>query len=117
MTNSWNTLTEALEHQYPVRIRRYSIRRGSGGAGDKAGGDGIIREIEFLTPAEVTILSDRRPAGPYGLNGGEAGKPGKNTLTRRGRRLKLPAKTKFDARDGDVLRIETPGGGGFGRIS
>jgi N-methylhydantoinase B/oxoprolinase/acetone carboxylase alpha subunit len=114
MTNSWNTPAEALEHQYPVRIRRYAIRRGSGGAGENAGGDGIIREIEFLSPAEVTILSDRRTRRPFGLAGGEAGACGVNTLLRGRKHLPLPAKTKFDVTEGDVVRIETPGGGGFG---
>jgi N-methylhydantoinase B/oxoprolinase/acetone carboxylase alpha subunit len=114
MTNSWNTPVEALEHQYPVRIRRYAIRRGSGGAGRLAGGDGIVREIEFLAPAEVTILSDRRVFGPYGLAGGSSGKPGTSSLVRHGRRQTLQSKARFDALTGDLLRIETPGGGGFG---
>jgi N-methylhydantoinase B/oxoprolinase/acetone carboxylase alpha subunit len=117
MTNSWNTPTEALEHQYPVRVRRYSIRRGSGGAGKHAGGDGIVREIEFLSPAEVTILSDRRLAQPYGLAGGRAGKAGRNSVIRGTRTHAIAAKTKFAADAGDVLRVETPGGGGFGRPS
>jgi N-methylhydantoinase B len=110
MTNSWNTPIEALENQYPLRVRRYEIRRGSGGKGRHNGGDGLIREIEFLTPYEVTILSDRRERGPYGLSGGEAGQPGRNTLDGRA----VPAKTNFQAQSGDVLRIETPGGGGWG---
>jgi N-methylhydantoinase B len=110
MTNSWNTPVEAFENQYPLRIARYQIRRGSGGKGRNAGGDGLIREIEFLTPCEVTILSDRRERGPYGLCGGEPGEPGRNTL---GRRV-VPAKANFQVATGDVLRIETPGGGGWG---
>ncbi len=116
MTNSWNTPVEAFEHQYPARIRRYGIRAGSGGAGEQRGGDGIVREFEFLAPCEVTILSDRRARGPYGLKGGAAGKPGKNTLLRGGEALQLEAKVRFEARPGDVLRIETPGGGGYGVI-
>jgi len=80
-----------------------------------AGGDGIVREIEFLTAADVTILSDRRARGPYGLNGGKAGKPGRNSLLRRKKNLIVPAKTNFMSQPGDVLRIETPGGGGWGR--
>ena len=111
MTNSWNTPVEAFEHEYPLRVRTYRVRRGSGGAGHNRGGDGIVREIEFLTPCDVTILSDRRDRGPYGLNGGEAGAPGKNTLVGRG---KIAAKARFETRAGDVLRIETPGGGGWG---
>jgi N-methylhydantoinase B/oxoprolinase/acetone carboxylase alpha subunit len=114
MTNSWNTPVEAFEHQFPLRIEAYRVRRGSGGAGKHRGGDGIVREFRFLTPAEVTLLSDRRDRGPWGLAGGAAGKPGRNTLERAGRPRKLPAKTRFDARVGDVLRIETPGGGGWG---
>jgi N-methylhydantoinase B/oxoprolinase/acetone carboxylase alpha subunit len=114
MTNSWNTPTEALEHQYPVRVRRYAIRRGSGGQGTNRGGDGIVRELEFLSPAEVTILSDRRGGRPFGLEGGDAGAPGNNQLLRGRRVFALAAKTKFEVAEGDVVRIETPGGGGFG---
>jgi N-methylhydantoinase B len=115
MTNSWNTPIEAFEHQYPLRIESYRIRKGSGGAGKHRGGDSIVREFRFLADAEVTILSDRRERGPYGLNGGSAGKPGKNTLLRGGRAISLKAKTRFDIRAGDALRIESPGGGGWGR--
>ena len=97
MTNSWNTPVEAFEHQYPVRIESYRVRKNSGGAGVHRGGDGIVREFRFLAPAEVTILSDRRVRGPYGLAGGEAGKPGRNTLLRGGRKPEaLPAKTRFE---------------------
>ena len=110
MTNSWNTPIEALENQYPLRVRRYQIRRGSGGEGGHNGGDGLIREIEFLTPCEVTILSDRRERRPYGLSGGEGGEPGRNLLDGR----LVPAKTNFQAQAGTALRIETPGGGGWG---
>jgi N-methylhydantoinase B len=115
MTNSWNTPVEAFEHEYPMRVRRYEVRRGSGGQGIHRGGDGIIREIEFLYPAEVTILSDRRVRGPWGLAGGSSGLPGRNTLMRDGQEIPLAAKLRFDSREGDVLRIETPGGGGWGR--
>jgi N-methylhydantoinase B len=115
MTNSWNTPIEAFEHQFPLRIAGYRVRRGSGGSGAHRGGDGIVREFEFLVPAEVTLLSDRRERGPWGLAGGGSGKPGRNTLLRSGRSQTLPAKTRFEARKGDVLRIETPGGGGWGK--
>jgi len=115
MTNSWNTPVEAFEHQYPVRIRGYRIRSGSGGAGRRRGGDGIIREFEFLTPADVTILSDRRLRGPYGLLGGEPGAPGKNTLFRGKRAIPIPGKARFEVQAGDALRIESPGGGGYGQ--
>jgi N-methylhydantoinase B/oxoprolinase/acetone carboxylase alpha subunit len=115
MTNTLNTPVEAFEHQFPVRVESYHIRRGSGGAGEHRGGDGIVRELRFLAPAEVTILSDRRERGPWGLAGGEPGKPGRNTLIRRGRKTTLPGKTRMEVRQGDLLRIETPGGGGWGR--
>jgi N-methylhydantoinase B len=114
MTNSWNTPIEPFEHQFPLRIAGYRVRRGSGGSGRHRGGDGIVREFEFLTAAEVTLLSDRRQRGPWGLAGGKSGQPGRNTLVRRGRSQKLAGKLRFDARPGDLLRIETPGGGGWG---
>jgi N-methylhydantoinase B len=114
MTNSWNTPIEAFEHQFPLRIAGYRVRRGSGGAGRHRGGDGIVREFEFLTDAEVTLLSDRRQRGPWGLAGGSSGKPGRNTLLRGNRSRNLPGKLRFDAQPGDLLRIETPGGGGWG---
>ncbi len=117
MTNSWNTPVEAFEHQYPLRIESYRVRANSGGAGLNRGGDGIVREFRFLAPAEVTILSDRRVRGPYGLEGGKPGVTGRNTLFRaEGRKpVALPAKTRFEIASGDVLRIETPGGGGWGK--
>ncbi len=115
MTNSWNTPIEAFERQYPLRVNRYQVRCGSGGRGKHAGGEGIVREIEFLTPCDVTILSDRRARAPYGLSGGSAGAPGRNTLLRGGKGDRVPAKANFLTRAGDILRIETPGGGGWGR--
>ncbi len=115
MTNSWNTPVEAFEHQYPLRIRSYRVRRGSGGTGAARGGAGILREYEFLTDAEVTLLADRRARGPYGLNGGAAGAPGANWLKRSGRRMRQSAKTRFEVRAGDVVAIESPGGGGWGQ--
>jgi N-methylhydantoinase B/oxoprolinase/acetone carboxylase alpha subunit len=114
MTNSWNTPVEAFEHAYPVRVRAYKVRRGSGGQGRHNGGDGILRELEFLAPAELTILSDRRRLAPYGLQGGGAGATGRNTLIRGGKPRRLPGKIRLDVQSGDLLRIETPGGGGFG---
>jgi len=115
MTNSWNTPTEVLEEAYPVRVKRYAIRDNSGGAGMHSGGNGIVREIEFLSSVQVGLLTDRRETSPYGLHGGGPGKRGKNTLTRGARRIALPGKTSFQAGSGDVLRIETPGGGGWGK--
>lgn len=114
MTNSWNTPIEAFEHLYPLRIRSYHIRPDSGGRGRYKGGDGIVREFEFLTDCDVTLLSDRRERGPYGLQGGEPGKPGKNSL-RRGRVTRsIPAKARVEVKAGEILRIESPGGGGYG---
>jgi N-methylhydantoinase B len=115
MTNSLNTPIEVFEHAYPVRVRRYAIRRGSGGAGKYRGGDGIVREIELLVPMQVGMLSDRRKFGPYGLSGGAPGVRGKNEIEIAGRRKKFPAKGSLYAPAGAVMRIETPGGGGWGR--
>jgi N-methylhydantoinase B len=117
MTNSLNTPVEALESHFPVRVLRTSLRRGSGGRGKFSGGDGIIREVEFLTEARCSILSDRRRFAPYGLAGGQSGKPGKNTLTTKGSTRRLPSKTVISAPPGSVLTIETPGGGGWGKLS
>jgi len=116
MTNSLNTPIEALESAYPVRIRRYSLRRGSGGAGRFRGGDGIVREIEFLTDVRGSILSERRRIPPYGLAGGQPGKRGSNQLLKTGNAITLPGKTTFEAPRGSILKIETPGGGGWGRV-
>ena len=104
MTNSLNTPIEALESAYPVRVRRYSLRRGSGGKGKFRGGEGIVREIEFLTEVRGSILSDRRLFSPYGLAGGKPGRPGRNQLTVQGRKHKLPGKAAFNAPSGSVLR-------------
>src|SRR5262249_54959076 len=109
MTNSWNTPVEALEHQYPIRIRSYRIRPGSGGRGQHRGGDGVVGEYEFLTSADVTILSDRRKRGPYGLFGGANGATGKNVLMRRGYRQPVAGKARFEVGPADVVCIETPG--------
>src|ERR1700722_9751135 len=114
MTNSWNTPVEAFEHLYPLRIRSYRIRSGSGGRGKHHGGDGIVREYEFLTSADVTVLADRRLRGPYGLAGGGAGAPGKTTLLKGKRKIAIPGKARFGVKAGDVVRVESPGGGGFG---
>ena len=117
MTNSWNTPIEVFEQTCPVRVRSYSIRQNSGGAGKFRGGDGIIREIELLTPTQVGILSDRRERGPFGLNGGLEGKRGRNELVRKGKATPLPGKCAFNAEAGDIVRIQTPGGGGWGKIN
>jgi N-methylhydantoinase B len=114
MTNSWNTPVEVFEQVYPVRVRKYALRRGSGGPGRWRGGDGVVREIELLVPAQVGLLCDRRKRGPYGLAGGADGKPGKNLIVSNGRDRQLPGKCAFFADAGSILRIETPGGGGWG---
>jgi len=116
MTNSMNTPVEALEHAYPVRMLRYSLRPESGGQGKCRGGDGVIRELRFLTKAQITVLSDRRKFPPYGLNGGEPGQRGMNVLIRKdGRREELPSKFSTSVEAGDILSIQSPGGGGWGR--
>jgi N-methylhydantoinase B len=115
MTNSLNTPIEVLESAYPVRVRRYSLRRGSGGKGKFRGGEGLVREIEFLAEVRGSILSDRRRFSPYGLAGGEGGRRGKNELTVYGGKRQLPGKAAFTAPRGSVLKIETPGGGGWGK--
>jgi len=116
MTNTRLTDPEVLEQRYPVRVREFSIRRGSGGGGRHHGGDGVVRRIEFLAPLDVSILSQRRgPYPPFGLAGGQPGALGKNTLHRAdGTTEPLPGLAQFRAQPGDVLVIETPGGGGFG---
>ena len=116
MTNTMNTPIEALEADLPVRVVRYAVRKLSGGSGARRGGDGIDREIELLAPAEVTILSERRTNRPFGLAGGAAGRAGRNWLALpNGRKKKLASKTTFSAPAGSRIRIETPGGGGWGK--
>jgi N-methylhydantoinase B/oxoprolinase/acetone carboxylase alpha subunit len=115
MTNSLNTPLEALENYLPLKIRRYGLRKNSGGRGRTAGGEGIVREYEFMVPTAVTIMSDRRKSAPYGLRGGRPGSPGRNSLLRKGKAIPLGSKVNVELRPGDVLRIETPGGGGYGK--
>src|SRR6185503_15586309 len=114
MTNSLNTPAEAMEYAYPMRVRRYAIRRESGGGGQFRGGDGIVREVELLTDARVTILSDRRKIRPYGLNGGEPGSAGRTVFINNAGEQVLAGKDSVQASAGDLIRIETPGGGGWG---
>jgi N-methylhydantoinase B len=111
MTNTRNTPIEAIEMHYPLRIRRYALWDGSGGAGRRPGGDGLIREYEFLAETAVTLLTERRRHPPWGLNGGGAGRCGENMYNDR----QLPAKTAFIAQPGGRLVIKTPGGGGWGK--
>jgi N-methylhydantoinase B len=115
MTNSLNTPVEALEYAYPFRVTRYSLRPESGGAGKYRGGDGIVREIEMLCDADVTLLADRRLRGPYGLRGGNDGSPGRNMIVRHdGTEALIPAKGSARLKKGERIRIESPGGGGWG---
>jgi N-methylhydantoinase B len=115
MTNTLNTPVEALEMAYPLRVRRYGLRPGSGGAGRRRGGDGIVREYELLAPATVTMLSERRAVAPWGLAGGAPGQPGRNLLIHPdGKQEELLSKFSRRLSPGERLRIETPGGGGWG---
>jgi N-methylhydantoinase B/oxoprolinase/acetone carboxylase alpha subunit len=115
MSNTRNTPIEAIERYLPIRIRQYGLRAGSGGAGAFDGGDGLVREYEALTEISVTVLSDRRVRPPYGALGGVPGARGRNVLVRDGVEQELPGKIELRLRTGDRLRIETPGGGGYGR--
>lgn len=110
MTNTLNTPIESLEMNYPLRIRRYAIRNGSGGEGECSGGDGIVREYEFLSEAQFTLLTERRAHAPWGLGGGQDAKTGMNKLNGK----TLDSKATHHVKAGDVLRIQTPGGGGWG---
>ena len=111
MSNTLTTPVEALELGYPLRVRRHELRLGSGGSGKHRGGDGVVREVEALEACRASILSDRRNHSPAGSHGGEPGLPGRNFLNVD----KLPSKTTIELQPGDVLRLETPGGGGWGR--
>jgi len=110
MTNTLNTPVEVLESRFPIRVLRYSLRPGSGGDGIRRGGDGLVREFEFLAPAHYTLLTERRSHAPWGIAGGEDARPGLNLLNGQA----LPAKCEGNLTAGDRLRIETPGGGGWG---
>ena len=110
MSNTLNTPVEALETEFPLRVRELSIRRGSGGAGRYRGGDGIVRELEALEPMRYTLITERRRHAPRGREGGSNAKPGRNLLNGE----PLASKCEGDLQPGDVLRIESPGGGGYG---
>ncbi|HLM19835.1 MAG TPA: hydantoinase B/oxoprolinase family protein, partial [Acidimicrobiia bacterium] len=117
MTNTLDTPVEALERALPLRVRRYGLRRGSGGAGTHAGGDGIWRDLEVLAATEVSLVTERRTAAPPGLAGGAPGAVGENWLLPAGdesRARRLPDKCTVHLAPGDVLRVLTPGGGGWG---
>ena len=117
MTNTRLTDIEVIEKQFPVRVRRFQIRKGSGGRGRFSGGNGVVREIEFLAPVDVSLLTQRRDKRPFGLDGGDPGKAGKNILIRAdsGKPECLSSLADFSAEIGDVLIFKTPGGGGYGR--
>ena len=132
MTNTRNTPVESLEHAYPLRVQSLRVRRGSGGRGRHAGGDGLERTLELLVPARVTVIAERRVRGPYGLAGGEPGAPGETHVRwpalagsgvarptgRRARRAeRMPGKFTIDAPQGTLLTVASPGGGGWGRSS
>ena len=116
MTNTKNTPIESLESHYPFRVTRYALRRGSGGAGRFSGGDGIEREIEFLAPATVSLMGERRRLQPWGLAGGAPGACGEDWLVRPGSGApqRLPGKVTLEVAAGDRLLVRTPGGGGWG---
>ena len=115
MTNTQNTPIEALEMTYPFRIRRYELRRGSGGAGAHRGGDGLVREWEFLSTAAVTVVAERRRRAPWGLAGAADGLPGRTTYRRGGAApVDVASKVHLRVESGDILTLESPGGGGWG---
>jgi N-methylhydantoinase B len=116
MTNTLNTPIEALEYALPIRVTRYSLRGKSGGAGSHRGGDGLRRDIQFLCPVHISLLSERRHRTPYGLAGGRPGRRGRNVLIRTdGVEQDLPGKVSLDLGAGDTLSLRTPGGGGWGK--
>jgi len=114
MTNTLNTPIEALEYAYPLRVLRYAIRRGSGGEGYYRGGDGIQRDIQVLVDVQSNLITERRKRPPYGLSGGGSGLRGENFIVRNGERIKISGKGTYYLNSGDILRICTPGGGGYG---
>jgi N-methylhydantoinase B len=111
MSNTLNTPVEALELAYPLRVRRHTLRPGSGGAGICRGGDGVVRELEALEPCRYSLITERRARAPQGAAGGHSAARGRNLLNGE----EIPAKITGDLRPGDRLTIETPGGGGYGR--
>ncbi len=115
MTNSLNTPVEALENHLPLKIRAYRLRKGSGGRGARRGGEGIVREYEFGVPVDLTVISERRRFAPYGACGGCPGAKGRNSILSKGRTTVVGSKLNVKLGPGDILRIETPGGGGHGK--
>ena len=117
MTNTRITDIEVMEHRYPVKVRKFQIRKDSGGGGKHSGGDGVIREVEFLKSFEVSLLTQRRLKSPFGLEGGTNARPGVNILIRKGKNKEevLQPLAQIKVNEGDRLRICTPGGGGYGK--
>ncbi len=114
MTNTLNTPVEVLEMSYPLRVLEYAVREGSGGAGEHAGGSGTRRSWQALAPCTVSLLGDRRVAGPWGARGGQAGQPGQDRLVGESAERSLGSKESVQLEAGDVVIMETPGGGGWG---
>jgi N-methylhydantoinase B len=112
MSNTLSTPTEALELAYPLRVERHELRLGSGGRGEHRGGDGVVRELRVLEPCRLSLVAERRRRFPQGANGGEPGRPGRDLLNDE----PFPAKATRSLAAGDLVRIETPGGGGFGPV-
>ncbi len=117
MTNTLNTPVEAIERELPVMLESYSVRKGSGGTGRFSGGDGIVRQYKFLENSDVSLITERRKRQPWGIEGGEDGKAGENTLISKEGERNLPAKCSISVKAGESVRIETPGGGGWGKTS
>ncbi|MEZ0386476.1 MAG: hydantoinase B/oxoprolinase family protein, partial [Verrucomicrobium sp.] len=116
MTNTAITDPEVIERRYPVRLHQFALRRDSGGSGVNRGGDGVIREFEFLEPLTVSLLTQHRQTAPYGLHGGSPGTPGKQTLISNSQETPLPSSITLSVKSGDRLRLETPGGGGYMKL-
>jgi N-methylhydantoinase B/oxoprolinase/acetone carboxylase alpha subunit len=111
MSNTLATPVEALELEYPLRVERWELRLGSGGAGKRRGGDGVVRELRVLEDCRLSLVTERRARAPRGERGGADGEPGRNLVNGE----EVPAKATVELRAGDVVRVETPGGGGHGR--
>ena len=117
MTNTAITDPEIIEQRYPVRLRRFEIRHGSGGEGKWRGGDGVVREFEFTAPLTVSLLTQHRKECPYGLDGGQPGQSGSQRWIRQGKATPLESCVSFEVESGDRVILETPGGGGWGSLN